>query len=62
MACRNMANYFGTFKEQVIYFMDFIKNPPPEPALFIIKPYFSNGSLSTYLKTLKRTGNKIIFI
>lgn len=57
LACRNMANYFGVFNAHILEMANFINRPPKEPALFIVKPLFTNGTIGQYLKIKRRTGN-----
>lgn len=59
-SCRYVTNYIGIFRAHVLDIVDFIQNPPKEPALFIVKPLYVHGTLAQYAKAKRRTGNVYI--
>lgn len=75
ISCRNMASYLGVFIKANVEQMlpkEEVHNELPataseelvsmdQPALFIVKPWFQNGSLSTYLEQKRfRPGKQLV--
>jgi hypothetical protein len=54
--CRNMANQYAIFNCDLLEMADFLKRPPKEPVLFIVKPLYNNGTLYQFLARKKREG------